>query len=230
MLTGQRRAEWGLCKRSEIDTENRWLDLGKERFKSRREHIVPMSDAVWAIFERLPQWTGGNDYFVFSSRHGRVPVAGFSQGKTALDELAQNHLLKALSPEQQVSILDAYWRGIRDVLPEAFDEPSEFSVQKGIGVTVLHVLLTQVIEIVRSRGMGSPNPLASPVSCVARSKRSKARTLRAILSKASSSGARPRWVPPAPTPAVLGAACWLRKCSSASPRSAYSEVCHGKAR
>lgn len=99
MLTGQRRAEWGFCKRSEIDTENRWLDLGKERFKSRREHIVPMSDAVWAIFERLPQWTGGNDYFVFSSRHGRVPVAGFSQGKTALDELAQNHLRDELGDQ-----------------------------------------------------------------------------------------------------------------------------------
>ncbi|WP_287320308.1 hypothetical protein [Mesorhizobium sp.] len=33
-------------------------DLAKERFKSRREHIVPMSDAVWALFERLPIWTG----------------------------------------------------------------------------------------------------------------------------------------------------------------------------
>ncbi|MER9746139.1 integrase arm-type DNA-binding domain-containing protein [Mesorhizobium sp. M0140] len=96
MLTGQRRAEWAFCKRSEIDTDNRWLDLGKERFKSRREHIVPMSGALWTLFERLPVWTGGNDYFVFSSRHGRVPVAGFSQGKQALDDAAQNHLREEL--------------------------------------------------------------------------------------------------------------------------------------
>lgn len=96
MLTGQRRAEWACCKRSEIDTDNRWLDLGKERFKSRREHIVPMSDALWALFDRLPVWTGGNDYFVFSSRHGRVAVAGFSQGKRALDDAAQNHLREEL--------------------------------------------------------------------------------------------------------------------------------------
>ncbi|MEP9397623.1 tyrosine-type recombinase/integrase [Mesorhizobium sp. KR2-14] len=96
MLTGQRRAEWAFCKRSEIDGENRWLDLGKERFKSRREHIVPMSDALWALFERLPVWTDANDYFVFSSRHGRVPVAGFSQGKRSLDELAQEHLRKEM--------------------------------------------------------------------------------------------------------------------------------------
>lgn len=92
MLTGQRRAEWAFCKRSEIDTENRWLDLGKERFKSRREHIVPMSEFVWSLFETFPVWAGSNDYFVFSSKHGRVPVAGFSQGKRALDAAALMHL------------------------------------------------------------------------------------------------------------------------------------------
>ena len=54
MLTGQRRAEWAFCKRSE-------LNLGKGRFKRRREHIVPMSDALWALFERLPVRTGAND-------------------------------------------------------------------------------------------------------------------------------------------------------------------------
>lgn len=102
MLTGQRRAEWAFSKRSEIDTENRWLDLGKERFKSRREHIVPMSDLLWALFERLPVWAGGNDYFVFSSRHGRVPVAGFSQAKQQLDQLAQGYLRKELGDKTAV--------------------------------------------------------------------------------------------------------------------------------
>ncbi|AZV18957.1 tyrosine-type recombinase/integrase [Mesorhizobium sp. M7A.F.Ce.TU.012.03.2.1] len=102
MLTGQRRAEWAFCKRSEIDTDNRWLDLGKERFKSRREHIVPISAPLWALLERLPVWTGANDYFVFSSRHGRVPVAGFSQGKRALDDLAQEYLRKELGKPDAV--------------------------------------------------------------------------------------------------------------------------------
>lgn len=102
MLTGQRRAEWAFCQRSEIDTANRWLDLGKERFKSRREHIVPISEPLWALLERLPVWTGANDYFVFSSRHGRVPVAGFSQGKRALDDLAQEYLRKQLSKPDAV--------------------------------------------------------------------------------------------------------------------------------
>lgn len=96
MLTGQRRAEWAFATRSEINAAERLLELGKARFKSRREHIVPMSDAAWAIFERMPVWTGGNDYYLFSSQAGRVPVAGFSQGKRKLDELAQQHLRNEL--------------------------------------------------------------------------------------------------------------------------------------
>jgi hypothetical protein len=43
-------------------------------------------------------------------------------------------------------------------MPEAFDEPSEFSIQKGIGVTVLHMLLNQVVEIARSRGDSMSEP------------------------------------------------------------------------
>lgn len=77
---------------------------------------------------------------------------------TSLKPVLGSPYFKALSSEQQVSILDAYWRGIREIMTEAFDEPSDFSVQKGIGVTVLHTLLTQVVEIARSRGDALTEP------------------------------------------------------------------------
>jgi hypothetical protein len=38
-----------------------------------------------SIFERLPVWPG-NDYFLFSTRDGRVPISGFSKGKSRLDD------------------------------------------------------------------------------------------------------------------------------------------------
>ena len=96
MLSGQRRAEWSDCRRSEINPEKRYLELGKQRFKGRREHIVPMSDPLWTLYEGLPVWTGANDYHLFSTRYGRIPVSGFSKGKAALDKLAQEHLRKEL--------------------------------------------------------------------------------------------------------------------------------------
>lgn len=84
MLTGQRRNEWADAKRSEIDAHKRWLEVPKARYKGKRDHIVPMSDAAWAIFEALPAWTG-NDYFILTTTAGERPVSGFSRAKARLD-------------------------------------------------------------------------------------------------------------------------------------------------
>ena len=87
MLTGQRRNEWAAASRSEIVSDKRWLEVPKARYKSGRDHIVPISDEVWSILETLPTWAG-NDFFVFSTRDGAVPVSGFSKPKLRLDAAA----------------------------------------------------------------------------------------------------------------------------------------------
>ena len=60
-----------------------------------RAHRADVGPALGPV-RGLPVWTGANDYYLFSSRHGRVPVSGFSKGKEALDELAQEYLRKEL--------------------------------------------------------------------------------------------------------------------------------------
>ncbi len=50
-----------------------------------------MSDPAWETVDSLPV-LNGNDYYLFSTRAGRVPISGFSKAKTRLDKLA----LKAL--------------------------------------------------------------------------------------------------------------------------------------
>jgi DGQHR domain-containing protein len=98
---------------------------------------------------------------------GRIRFAAMEKGDTimpsasmvsSLKQILGSPYFKVLAPDQQVKILDAYWRGIRNLLPEAFDEPSEFSLQKGVGVMVMHTVLMQVIEIARSQGL----PLSEP--------------------------------------------------------------------
>ncbi len=98
---------------------------------------------------------------------GRIRFASMEKGDTvmpsasmisSLKQVLGSPYFKVLSQEQQVAVLDGYWRGIRDILPEAFDDPQGFALQKGIGVTVLHALLTQVIEIVRSKGLSVTEP------------------------------------------------------------------------
>ena len=78
---------------------------------------------------------------------------------TSLKPLLGTPYFGAINLENQIKILDAYWRGIRDVLPEAFnDDPLSYSIQKGSGVTVLHIVLIQVLEYIRSMGNSVTEP------------------------------------------------------------------------
>lgn len=71
----------------------------------------------------------------------------------SLKSLYSTPYFSALKPEGQIKILDAYWAGIREALRPAFDDPTKFTVQKGVGVMVLHSVLPHVLEIVRNEGL-----------------------------------------------------------------------------
>jgi hypothetical protein len=60
------------------------------------------------------------------------------------------------------AVLNAYWTGIKQVMPEPFDEASDFVLQKGNGAVALHRVLPQVVEVVRSTGgrLGQPEGYA----------------------------------------------------------------------
>jgi integrase len=88
LLTGQRRNDWANSQRSEIDSEKQVLEIPASRYKGRRDHVVPLAAPAWTIFEGLPKFTG-DDYHLFSTRVGAVPVSGFSKAKVQLDALAQ---------------------------------------------------------------------------------------------------------------------------------------------
>jgi integrase len=98
MLTGQRRNDWAHARRSELDLQKGWLEIPKSRYKSRRDHIVPLSTQALKLVGGLPTHISSDD-FVFSSREGRVPVSGFSRAKTTLDSKA-SALMKIEDPTQ----------------------------------------------------------------------------------------------------------------------------------
>ncbi|MFC9880832.1 hypothetical protein ACFVJW_14720 [Streptomyces libani] len=59
-------------------------------------------------------------------------------------------------------VINAYWSGIKRVMPEPFEQASSYVIQKGNGAVALHRVLPQVIEVVRSRGerLGQPDGYA----------------------------------------------------------------------
>jgi integrase len=83
LLTGQRKSEVAEARWREFDLKRRIWTVPPERFKSDAVHIVPLSDDVMALLEKLPRWSGGD--FLFSSNGGKAPVNGFSKAKQRLD-------------------------------------------------------------------------------------------------------------------------------------------------
>ena len=55
--------------------------------------------------------------------------------------------------EQRADIIDVYWQGIAKALPECFEDPDEYNIQKTIGVYVLHYLLPTVLSYAIRLGM-----------------------------------------------------------------------------
>jgi len=99
--------------------------------------------------------------------HGRVRFPGEPGGNTMIASAGMVSALKGLlgtpyfgsiTIENQVKVLDAYWEGIRQVIPDVFADPSSYVLQKVTGVLVMHGLLLSVIEYVRSKGWSVIEP------------------------------------------------------------------------
>lgn len=73
--------------------------------------------------------------------HDWLREFGFLAGKN-LDEQA----------EYLTDILVAYWRAIRNVVPDAFEDPGEYVIQKTPGLFSLHYLLREVLLVDIYRG------------------------------------------------------------------------------
>ncbi|MGO9157846.1 DGQHR domain-containing protein [Mycobacterium sp.] len=95
-------------------------------------------------------------------RRGDGVIMPMPQFVRSLKPVLDMPLLKRADPAMIASIINAYWRGIQIVLPEAFENPEDYQIQKGQGSVALHKVLPQVIEVIRSRGMklGDPDSYA----------------------------------------------------------------------
>lgn len=101
------------------------------------------------LSDSSPVWRGLIRFAAAEKKSTILPSASLV---TSLKPVLSSLYFKSLDNESQVKIIDAYWRGIRGVLPEAFDKPSDYTLQKGIGAIVMHTILVPVLEIARSQG------------------------------------------------------------------------------
>jgi integrase len=81
MLTGCRLNEVAAAHWREFN--GGWV-IPPERFKSKIEHRLPITEDLAALLATLPRFQSGD--FLFSTQHGRKPVNGFSHAKDAIDK------------------------------------------------------------------------------------------------------------------------------------------------
>ena len=139
-------------------------DLAFALLKRRMEHEENLIDALQAE---------GKDWQVEGQRivedlsrssevwRGRIKLPGMTTSVTTMQSASMVNSLKKmidspffarLDQGKRTEVIDAFWNGVRSALPEAFEDPKQFSLQKGIGVSTLHEVLPEVIELVRYKG------------------------------------------------------------------------------
>lgn len=112
-----------------------------------------------ALAERLAQTSIWRDRIRFAGEPKRETTVSSAAMVASLHPLLNTAYFQTLkTPERQAPVLESYWRGIQRCLPEVFDTPSEFTLQKGLGTYAMHRVLPQVLELVRSRGWSVVEP------------------------------------------------------------------------
>ncbi|MGB8886600.1 MAG: DGQHR domain-containing protein [Candidatus Korobacteraceae bacterium] len=109
---------------------------------------MAVESQIWRNRVRLPSMDKGET---------TIPSASMV---TSLKPVLSSPYFGRLKPEQHLKVIEAYWRGIRELLRPAFDDPENYVIQKGVGVIIMHMILPHVVECIRNRGLMITEPSA----------------------------------------------------------------------
>jgi integrase len=92
LLTATRLLEAAKMARSEVSADGTEFTIPAARHKSKRDFLVPLSEAAQAVLAQVPAI--GSKGLVFTTK-GEVPISGFSKKKRAFDKAALKELRKS---------------------------------------------------------------------------------------------------------------------------------------
>ena len=116
---------------------------------------VHAQELTVALNENSEMWRGKIRFPGQSSDDRKGTLITNTGMVTSLKPLYTNDLFESAAVEKQVQIVDAYWKAIKKILPEAFESPENFGIQKQTGAVVLHSILVRVISLINGRTNGS---------------------------------------------------------------------------
>ena len=122
-----------------------WVEDSAEAWKIHAQSLterLATASRSWKGRIRLPNSPKGDT---------TVPSASFVQSLKVL--LTQTVIFRRVKDvDQQGQIIDAYWSAIRRVIPDAFENPAAFNIQKGVGLTVMHSVFPNMLDQARYQG------------------------------------------------------------------------------
>ncbi|MFI1912271.1 DGQHR domain-containing protein [Nocardia sp. NPDC020380] len=133
-------------------TQMKLLEKGKDWVVRGQEiaEILGVTDGPWeGRFTAVNQRRSKNDPAV-------IQAAQFAR---SLKPVLEMGMFKDTDVDTLATVLNAYWTAVSRVLPAAFNSPQGYVLQRGTGVAVMHHVLPQVIEVVRSshQRLGDPD-------------------------------------------------------------------------
>jgi DGQHR domain-containing protein len=130
-------------------------DLAASLTERGKDWQVAAQKLVRELADVSPIWRDRIRFAAMEKGNTTMPSASMVM---SLKPVLASPYFKSLDSGDQIKILDAFWRGLRKVLPQAFDDPEDYVLQKGSGVKAIHTVLVQVVEIARARGASVLDP------------------------------------------------------------------------
>lgn len=126
----------------------------EELLESGKAWIVT-AQSITEIIAQTGTWQGRIRFPREPKASTTIQNSGFVN---SLRPLLASSYFGQIGVDNQVKILNAYWDGIRRAIPDAFVDPADYTVQKSIGVAIMHHILTNILEIIRSKNGSVLNP------------------------------------------------------------------------
>lgn len=131
----------------QAENDGKFLDKLRE---SNQDWKVVAQSIIEELNENSPIWQGRIQMANQSKGRTLIPAASFA---ASLRTPLKSPFFQSMALDHKVRVINSYWKGIRIAVREPFDDnPNNYTLQKGIGVSVLHEILPNVIEVVKSRG------------------------------------------------------------------------------
>jgi DGQHR domain-containing protein len=129
--------------RSLIDQDEKWKVDAQALVEK-----LGLETAIWKGLVRFPGESATGTTITSSSM------------VSAVKKLLKDPFFGQLPTDSQAQVLNAYWAGIAQALPDAFAQPGDYAIQKGVGAIVLNGVFLQALAVVQSHHDSPLDPKA----------------------------------------------------------------------